>query len=279
MKPTNDKSINHRARLAGFLYLLLVFAGPVRLMYIPEKLFVAGNATATASNIAAHETLFRLGMVSDLFGAVVLIFLTLALFDLFKDVDRKLAVLVVILGGVMPACINFFNVVNDAAALILVRGADFLSVFDKPQRDAMAMLFLRLHHQEINAAEVLWGMWLFPLALLVYRSGFLPRLIGVGLIVNGIAYLVISFTGLVLPQYEDAVLGALFPAQFGELALVLWLLVFGARVRRSTERPSTTSGLRSTRPDGLGSVANGSGQVGSVEVGSVEFGSVDVDQA
>ncbi len=246
MKPVNDKSIDFRARFAGFLYLLLVFAGPVRLMYIPEKLFVPGNATATASNIVAHETLFRLGMVSDLFGAVVLIFLTLAFFELFKDVDRKLAVLVIVLGGVMPACINFFNVVNDAAALILVRGADFLSAFDKPQRDAMAMLFLRLHHQEINAAEVLWGMWLFPLALLVYRSGFLPRLIGVGLIVNGIAYLVISFTGLVVPQYEDAVLGALFPAQFGELALILWLLAFGAKVRPAVGHASGSSAAVST---------------------------------
>ncbi len=235
------KSINYRARVAGFLYLFLVFAGPVRLMYIPSALFVSGNATATASNIAAHETLFRFGIVSDLFCAVILIFLTLAFFRLFKDVDRNLAVLVVILGGVLPACVDFFNVLNDAAALILVRGADFLSVFDKPQRNAMAMLFLRLHHQEVNAAEILWGMWLFPLAILVYRSRFLPRLIGVWLIVNGFAYLALSFTGLMLPQYEDAVSNITFPALFGELALMLWLLVFGARVRPTAEQVSRSS--------------------------------------
>src|SRR3989442_15727665 len=101
----------------------------------------------------------------------------------------------VILGGLMPALIDFLNVLNDAAALTLVRGADFLSAFDKPQRDALARLFLHLHHQEVVAAEILWGLWLFPLAVLVYRSRFLPRFLGVWLIVNGFAYLAMSFTG------------------------------------------------------------------------------------
>jgi len=132
-------STRNPGRVAGFWYLLLVLAGPVRLIYIPSKLFVHGNATATASNIAAHEWLFRLGIVSDLFCAVILIFLTLALYRLFKAVDQNLAVLVVIFGGVMPALIDFVGIVSDAAALTLVRGADFLSVFDKPQRDALAM--------------------------------------------------------------------------------------------------------------------------------------------
>src|SRR5260370_42447543 len=113
-------------RVGGFWYLLLVLIGPLRLIYIPSKLFVPGNATATANNIAAHEWLFRFGMVGDLVGAVVLIFLTLAFYRLFKGVDQYLAVLVVILGGVMPALINFVNVVRDAAALMVVRGADFL---------------------------------------------------------------------------------------------------------------------------------------------------------
>jgi hypothetical protein len=154
---------NKNARIAGLLYLLLVIGGPLRLMYIPSKLFVNGNATATATNIAAHESLFRLGIAADLFCGTVLIFLTLALYRLFKEVDHYLAVLVVILGGVLPAAIDFFNVLNDAAALMLVRGADFLAVFDKPQRDALAMLFLRMHSQEVLAAEIFWGLWLIPL--------------------------------------------------------------------------------------------------------------------
>jgi Domain of unknown function (DUF4386) len=222
-------STSRNARIAGFLYLLLVIAGPLRLMYIPSTLFVHGNASATANNIAAHEALFRLGIVSDLFCGTIVIFLVLAFYRLFKGVDQNLAVLVVILGGVLPAAIDFFIVLNDSAALILVRGADFLSVFDKPQRDALAMLFLRMHDQEILAAEIFWGLWLFPLAILVYRSRFLPRFLGVWLIINGFAYLAISFTGLLLPHYENAVVNITFPTLTGEVAFMLWLLIKGAK--------------------------------------------------
>src|ERR1700730_6755806 len=137
-------SLSRNARVAGLLYLTLLTA-PLRLLYIPSKLFVTGNATATANNIAAHQMLFRLGIVSDLFTATMSIFLTLALYRLFKGVDEGLARLVVILGSLMVTPIYFLNTINDAAALLLVRGADFLSVFEKPQRDALAMMFLRLH--------------------------------------------------------------------------------------------------------------------------------------
>jgi len=221
-------STSKNARIAGFLYLLLVIVGPLR-MLIPSTLFVHGNASATANNIAAHETLFRLGIVGDLFCGTLLIFIALALYRLFKEVDQYLAVLVVILGGVLPAAIDFFIMLNDAAALILVRGADFLSVFEKPQRDALAMLFLRMHDQENLAAEIFWGLWLIPLAILVYRSRFLPRFLGVWLIVNGLGYLVNSFTGLLLPHYESAVRNFTFPALTGEVAFVLWLLIRGAK--------------------------------------------------
>ena len=205
MSATHDSihdSTRNPGRVAGLWYLLLTAVGPLRLIYIPNKLFVTGNAAATADNIAAHEWLFRFGMVGDLVGAVVLIFLVLAFYRLFKEVDEHLAVLVVILGGVMPALLNFVGVVSDAGALTIVRGADFLSVFDKAQRDALALLFLRLHDHQNTAAEILWGLWLVPLALLVYRSRFLPRFLGVWLIINGFAYLTMSFTGLLVPQYQ-----------------------------------------------------------------------------
>ena len=212
-------------RVAGLWYLLLIAMGPLFLIYIPNKLFVHGNAAATVNNIAAHERLFRIGILAELVGGVILIFLVLAFYRLFKGVDASLAVLVVILGGVMPAVIYFVNVVNDFAALMVAQGADFLSVFEKPQRDALAMLFLRAHHQEVLAAEILWGLWLFPLAILVYRSRFL----GVWLIVNGFAYPTISLTGLLVPQYEDVVSNYAFPALLGEMAIMLWLLIKGAK--------------------------------------------------
>ena len=235
-------STRNPGRVAGFLYLLLTIAGPVRIIYIPSKLFVEGNASATAHNIAAHESLFRLGIVSDLFVATIVIFVALALYRLFKNVDQNLAVLMVILGGVLPSAIYFFNVLNDTAALMLVRGTDFLSVFEKPQRDALAMLFLNLHGQGFVAGEIFYGLWLFPLAVLTYRSRFLPRFLGVWLIMNGFAYLVLSLTGLLLPQYEDRVSNIAFPILFGEVAFMLWLLIMGARPQAPAVAASSSAG-------------------------------------
>ena len=189
-------------RVAGLWYLLLCVVGPIRLIYIPTKLFVHGDASATANNIATHEWLFRVGILSDLVGAVVLIFLVMAFYRLFAGVDRNLAVLVIILGGVMPALINFVGVVSDAGALMAARGEAFLSAFDKPQRDALATLFLHLRNEQNTAAETLWGLWLIPLAVLVYRSRFLPRFLGVWLMINGIAYLIMSVSGVLEPQYQ-----------------------------------------------------------------------------
>ena len=224
-------SLSRNARVAGLLYLTLMTA-PLRLIYIPNKLFVTGNATATANNIAAHETLFRLGILSDLFTATMGIFLALALYRLFKEVDEGLARLMVILGALMVTPIYFLNTINDAAALRLARGADFLSVFDKPQRDALAMLFLRLHGHGIVVNEIFWGLWLFPFGLLVYKSRFLPRILGVWLMLNCFAYLAVSVTALLWPQYETTVSNWVFPVMFGELAIMLWLIIMGAKERQ-----------------------------------------------
>ena len=224
-------TLSRNARVAGLLYLTLVIA-PLRLIYIPSKLIVSGNAAATAANIGAHETLFRLGILTDLFTGVMGIFVTLALYRLLKGVDQFLAAMVVVLGALMVTPIYFLNTLNDAATLLLVRGADFLSVFDKPQREAMAMLFLRLHHHGVVVNEVFWGLWLLPFGLLVYKSRFLPRFLGVWLVLNCFAYLAQSVTGIMWPQYEDAVGNYAFPVMFGELAIMLWLIIMGAKERQ-----------------------------------------------
>lgn len=218
-------------RVAGLWYLLLSVLGPLRLEYIPIKLFVHGDAVATVNNIAAHELLFRLGIVADLACGVILIFLVLAFYRLFERVDRNLAVLVVILGGVMPALIDFVGVVSDAGALMIVHGAGFLSAFNASQQDALAFVFLRLRDYQNTAAEILWGAWLFPLAMLVYRSRFLPRFLGVWLAINGFAYLAMSLTGMLLPRYENMVSNISFPALLGEVALMLWLVIRGAKAQ------------------------------------------------
>jgi hypothetical protein len=222
-------TLSKNARVAGLLYLLGSLFGIVRLIYVPSKLFVYGNATATANNIAEHELLFRLGIVSYLLCAALWIFVTLALYRLFKGVNQALAVLMVILGSLMVTPIFFVNTVNDAAALLFVRGGSYLSVFDKPQRDAFARLFLDLHHQLDLANEIFWGLWLIPYGLLVYRSRFLPRILGVWLIIACFGYLALSFTGFLLPAYEDQVNNITQPILLGELATMLWLLIMGTK--------------------------------------------------
>jgi hypothetical protein len=221
--------VRNPGRVAGLWYLLLIVIGPFFLLYVPNKVFVEDNASATVNNLAAHELLFRFGIVAELAGAIILILLTLAFYRLFAGVDRNLAVLVVILGGVMPAVLYFVGVGCELAALRIVRGANFLSAFDKPQQDALALLFLRLHGSQITASLALAGAWLFPLAMLVYRSRFLPRFLGVWVAIGGIAYLALSLTAVLWPQYQDKVFSYSQPAFFGEIALTLWLVIKGTR--------------------------------------------------
>jgi len=220
--------IKNPGRFAGLLYVLTSIVGFFAMEYVPSKLIVHGNAAATASNIAANETLFRLGIAGELIGQAGFIFVALALYDLLKGVSRRHASLMVTL-IVVSIPIAFLNELNSIAALVLVRGADFLSVFEKPQRDALAMLFLNLHGHGFGVCEIFWGLWLFPLGLLVYRSRFLPRFLGVWLVFAGVAWVILSLTGLLLPQYQDNVFTYAQPAFFGEIALMLWLLIKGAR--------------------------------------------------
>ena len=197
-------STRNLGRFAGLLYVLASIVGFFALAYVPDKLIVHGNVAATVSNITAHETLFRLGIARELIGQAGFIFVALALYDLLKGVNRRHASLMVTL-IVVSIPIAFLNELNSIAALILVRGADFLSIFEKPQRDALAMLFLNLHHYGFVVAEIFWGLWLFPLALLVYRSRLLPRFLGVWLALAGVAWLAVSCTGILLPQYQGKV--------------------------------------------------------------------------
>jgi len=225
-------STQQQARRAGFLYLLLAFSAPIGLLYVPGKLIVSGNATATADNIRASEGLLRLGIGSELFHQAVGIFLVLALYRLFKPVNENHAKQLVILGALVSVPIVFVNVLNEIAALILVSGPDFLSVFDKSQLDALAYLFLRLHNQGIIVASVFWGLWLFPFGLLVIRSGFIPRVLGYLLIIAGSAYLGTAFATLVMPQLKPIIDPVALPMEAAELPIILWLAIWGARTPR-----------------------------------------------
>ena len=233
-------STKEQARVAGLLYLLACITAPFALIYVPLALVVPGDATATANHIRAGETILRMGIASELLSSTLMIFAVLALYRLFKGVNgtHALAMLILILVS-LP--ISLLNVVNEIAALVLVSGAAFLSVFEKHQLDALAYLSLRLHSQGLFVAEIFWGLWLFPYGMLVVRSGFIPRVLGVLLMIAGAGYLASSFASLLLPQYARPVSLFATVLELGELPIVLWLLIWGAKAQPSAA-PVTLAG-------------------------------------
>jgi len=224
MHPT--KKAGH---IAGAIYASMVFVGPFSLIYVPNKLIVRGDATATAANVLAHQTLFGFGIMAEMASAVIFISLAVALYRLLSGVSVPWALLMV--GFVfVSAAVGFVDTLNNIAALHLFRGGEFLSVLDQTQRDSLGMFFARLHSQGIFMNELFWGLWLFPFGLLVYRSGFLPRWIGVWLMINCFAYVILSPIALFFPAYYGTAFKLAQPVLFGEIAIMLWLLIKGAKV-------------------------------------------------
>jgi hypothetical protein len=223
------RTTKQQARVAGLLYLSIGLIAPVGLIYVPGKLIVARDAAATAANLRTSGWLLRLGLASELVHQVIGLFLVLALYRLFKAVDEGLARQMVIFGAVVSVPIVFVNMLNEVAALILVGRADFLTVLDARQRDALAYLFLRLHAEGIVVASVFWGLWLFPLGLLVIRSGFIPRVFGVLSMIAGAAYVASAFATLVVPSYAPLVGKIALPLEVAELPFIFWLVIRGAR--------------------------------------------------
>jgi hypothetical protein len=228
-------SIKKQARVAGLLYLLASIPAPFALIYVPSKLIVFGDATATANHVRASETLFRLGIASELFGFIVFIFVVLALYRLFKGVNEKHALAMAIL-LLVSIPISLLNVLNDIAALILVSGADFLSVFETRQLDALAYLFVRLHGQGFVVAQIFWGLWLFPFGILVIRSGFIPRFLGYLLFMAGFGNVVSSFTSLFPSSYAPIIDRFTSVLTAAELPIIFWLLIWGAKDQPLNER-------------------------------------------
>lgn len=236
--------IKKKARVAGFLYLLVAITAPIGLVYVPGRLIVSGDAVATAAHLRASELLLRIGIASELFHQAIFIFLVLALYSLFKSVNEPKARLMVILGALVSVPIVFLNVVNELAALILVGSSQFLSAFNQDQLDSLAYLFLRLHGQGITVAGIFWGLWLFPFGMLVIRSGFIPRALGFFLLIAGLGNLSGSFTSLLLPSYAHLVDPFVMISQWGELPIMVWLLIWGANILPPDADISPATGQR-----------------------------------
>ena len=229
-------SIPATARRAGALYFLFMIVGLVD-MFGFTGFLVAGDATATARNILTGELVYRLGVLTDLVTLLLFLFLVVSLYNLLKSADKWHAVLMVILVSVGVA-VGLANLLTKIAPLILLSGAGYLSVFSGPQLDALALGSLSLNGEGNTVTAVFWGLWLFPFGILVMRSGFFPRLLGLLLLVAGFGYVTSSVTDIVLPAYSEIVSRVAMPLLFGEFPIIFWLLIKGAKVPLPQVRPA-----------------------------------------
>lgn len=217
-----------RGRRVGLLYLLACLPAPFALLYVPKRIFVAGDATATADRIRVSATMLRTAVAVEFWNCILLIFVAFALYRLFRDVDRKLAALTAVLMWVAVP-IQLLNLVFAIAPLMLTTGATYLQAFSKEQVDALAYLFYRLHGRGLEVAQVFWGLWLFPWGLLAIRSGFIPKWIGAAELVAGFGYVFASALAITAPPLAEVVGPFAVALGAGELPMGIWLLVWGAR--------------------------------------------------
>jgi hypothetical protein len=229
MSTESIASVDRTARLAGFLYLALMPFAFFGLIYVPSVLVVPGDGATTSHNILASEWLFRSGTASHLIGQVIHVLLVLTLYRLLERVNRGQAMLMAVL-ALIPVPIAFLNEVNHLAVLQLL-GNGGNAAFTPTQLHAQVMLFLGMRDSGILVAQVFWGLWLLPLGILVLGSGFLPRLLGILLVIAGLGYVIDCGTQLLSPGFPTI---GLFTA-FGELIFPLWLLIKGVNVERVPE--------------------------------------------
>jgi len=224
-----------RARVAGFLYLIANIFAPFTLLYLPSRFIVRGDAAATANNVIASESLFRFGIVGNLFTFIANIFLALALYQLLKVVNRNMASLMVI-SFLVGVPIAMLNELTQLAILQLLGGADYLKAYPTDQLQALAYLLLRLHDQGLLIAHIFFGLWLLPMGYLVFKSGFIPKIVGVLLVIAGVGYVVQSFAAFL--GYNVNII--LFTG-LGELVFLLWLLIKGVNVEQWKKRALETT--------------------------------------
>ena len=215
------------ARRAGALYFLFMLVAIFSEFALPAFL-VPGDAGATARNIAAAGLTYRIGILTGFVTLIMFVFVVVALYELLKDVAKGHAMLMVLLVAIGVA-VALANLLIRFAPPVLLSGADYLSVFTKPQLDALVLASLRLHGSGAAVATAFWGLWLFPFGILVIKSGFLPRLLGVMLLVAGVAYLTSSVTAMVVPEYSRVVSRFMMPLYLGEMPVIFWLLIKGAK--------------------------------------------------
>ena len=219
---TPMKSAAHRA---GALYFVFMIAGIVQEFLFPTFM-VSGDAAATARNITTGEPIYRLGILLGIFSLVLFVFLVVLLYQILRSVDRGQAVLMVLLVGV-GVSVSFANLILQFVPLVLLSGTGGLAALARPELEALSLSALQLHGSGSAVVSGFWGLWLFPFGILVIRSRFLPRILGILLLVAGAAYVVFSAVGIVWPEQRKLFFRILMPLFMGEVPIIFWLLIKG----------------------------------------------------
>jgi Domain of unknown function (DUF4386) len=227
------------ARIAGVLILIIAVFGPFSFIYIPSILIVSGDAATTAKNIMASEGLLRLGIVSDSVVFLIEIVVTVLLYVLLKPVSKTLS-LVAAFSRLAMTVIQGINLLNYFFVLLLLSGAHYLTVFASDQLHAIVLLFLNAHADVVLIWGLFFGLHLLVLGYLVYKSGYIPRFVGVLLIIASVSYLTQSFGNILLPKYTQIFASVGYLSAI-EIALPLWLLIKGVNVEQWEKRASESA--------------------------------------
>lgn len=230
-------SRNKTSRLAGLIYLFLIIFGVLGIAYIPSQLIDWNNASKTVSNIIENKSLFQLGIILGIFCYLSYLFLVLVLFKLLKSVNKTHAWLMLIL-VLVSIPIALVSVVAKMDILSLLKEADYLSTVDSNFINTKVMLLLDTFNNGIIVAQVFWGLWLFPFGYLVYKSNFLPKFLGIMLMIGCFYYFMDSMAQIAFPSYLDSIINTTLSvcAMIGEFGICLWLLILGDKASIITKK-------------------------------------------
>lgn len=221
-------SKNKKARIAGILYLLLIICGLTYLMYIPQQLINLQNTTETINNIKNHELLFRFGIVMVICSFLVFILLPLALYSLLQSVNKLYAKFMVLF-TLISVPVSFVNILNKFSILTLINKPEYAEKLGQTQLQTQVMLYLENYNNGVHLSLIFWGLWLFPFGYLVYKSGFLPKILGLFLMAGCFGYLISFFGNFLYSDFNKTIISDIigYPASIGEIGICLWLLIVG----------------------------------------------------
>jgi hypothetical protein len=225
--------LKRKARFAGILYFLIGIFGFFGIMYVPSQVEVIGDAQATFNNLLEHEFLFRTSIYAHLLNTVVFTVMVLVFYQMFSHINKYLAMLMVAF-VVVHISFEFGSEALNYTAIGIANG-QFLESMELLQRQEWVYLFLRMgHYAAVGLAIAFWGLWLIPLGIMVYKSGFIPKIFGILLVAGGVAYILDSMFFILFPGtggiFKDMLMIVFSVA---EISFIFWLLIKGV----STPKP------------------------------------------